>query len=106
MKKLIASVVMIALLLSAVTSLAKDYPQKFYDVPKDHLAFEYIAELADRGVLNGNNDGSFKPDVTVSRAEWAKIMVVSANKPLGGDNAEFNDMNGHWANPYVNAAKQ
>jgi|GEM_PF-5384703 len=105
MKKLIASVVTIALLLTTLVGFAKDYPQKFYDVPKDHWAFEYIAELADRGAINGYEDGSFRPNGTVTRAEWAKIMMVSANRPLGGDNAAFADMNGHWANPYVNAAQ-
>jgi len=105
MKKIIASMVTIVLLLTTVTGLAKDYPQKFYDVPKEHWAFEYIAELVDRGVINGYDDGSFKPDSTITRAEWAKIMVGALNKPLGSETASYSDMNGHWANTWVNAVK-
>ena len=105
MKKLTSSVLSIVLLLTAFTGFAKDYPQKFYDVPKDHWAFEYIAELVDRGAISGYEDGSYLPMNTVTRAEWAKIMVASANKPLGEDTSTFNDMAGHWGNPWVNAAK-
>lgn len=105
MKKFIAGVVILNLLLLANTGFTKDYTQKFYDVPKEHWAFECIAELVDRGAINGYEDGSFKPNDTVARAEWAKIMVVTANRPLGSSSPSFNDMSGHWANPYVNVAK-
>lgn len=83
----------------------KQYPQKFYDVPRNHWAFEYIAELADRGVIEGYDDGSFKPNRTVTRAEWAKIMVIAAGISTTDHNVYFNDMQNHWAIPYVNAAK-
>ena len=53
--------VVIMLLQSASMAFAKEYPQKFWDVPKDHWAFEYIAELVDRGVIKGYNNG-FKRD--------------------------------------------
>ena len=107
MRKFIAAAVTMVILLTVITGFAKDYPQKFYDVPKDHWAFEYIAELVERGAINGYEDGNYKPDNTVSRAEWATIMVKAANKSLGNSVSSFNDMdNDHWANPYVNAAKE
>ena len=86
------------------TAFAKDYPQNFWDVSKDHWAFEYIADLAERGVIDGYDDGSFKPERTVSRAEWAKIMVDAAGVTVNDDGIYFNDMSNHWANKYVNAA--
>ena len=106
MRKTIASILILILVLTSISGFAKDYPQKFYDVPKDHWAFEYIAELVERGVISGYPDGSYMPMNTVTRAEWAKIMVGVANKPLGSSEPSFNDMKGHWANQYVNAAKQ
>ena len=84
---------------------SKDYPQRFWDVPKDHWAFNYIAELVNKGVLAGYEDGSFKPDSTVTRAEWAKIMVLAAGLPANDNNVYFTDMGNHWANAYVNTAK-
>lgn len=111
MKKLTTLLLTLAMLVSiSTTSLAvdtpsKSYPQRFYDVPKDHWAFEYIAELVDRGVLAGYEDGSFKPEGTVSRAEFAKIMVGAAGVPTNDNSVYFSDMQNHWAIPYVNAAK-
>ena len=86
MKKFISLILSIVMILSVTAVFAsgypetttKSYPQKFWDVSKDHWAFEYIAELTNRGVISGYNDGSFKPNRTVTRAEWAKIMVGAA----------------------------
>lgn len=104
MKKVALFIVTILLL--QTTCLANDYPQRFYDVPKEHWAFEQIAELVNRGAINGYEDGSYKPSNIVTRAEWAKIMIKAANKNLGNDAPLFTDMEGHWANPYVNASRE
>lgn len=115
-KKMISAILAVILLMTQITVFAKDYsdyPQRFWDVPKDHWAFGYISELVDKGVLNGYEDGSFRPDDTVTRAEWAKIMVLAAGLPpvYGFEtpdryfDSHFWDMHDHWANPYVNAAE-
>lgn len=105
MKKLISTILAGVVFLSTMTALAKEYPQKFWDVPKDHWAFDYVAELVDRGVIAGYEDGSFKPNNTVTRAEWSKIMVCAAGIPTNDNSVYFSDMQEHWAIPYVNAAK-
>ena len=105
MKKIISITLTICMLLANSVVFAKDYTQKFWDVDKSHWAFEYIADLADRGVINGYTDGSFKPTKTVTRAEWAKMMVDAAGVSVNDNNTSFNDMSNHWANKYVNAAK-
>lgn len=106
MRKIVCLIAAILLLAqSAYAKDASDYPQKFWDVSKDHWAFVYIADLADRGVINGYEDGSFKPSKTVTRAEWSKIMVDAAGVQVSDDNVYFTDMANHWANKYVNAAR-
>lgn len=100
---LIAAVLLLVQITYAKT--ADDYPQKFWDVPKEHWAFVYIADLAQRGVINGYENGSFKPSKTITRAEWAKIMVDAAGLQISDDAVYFTDMSKHWANKYVNAAK-
>ena len=105
MKKIISLLLTTAMVFTSVSAFAKDYPQKFWDVPKDHWAFEYVADLADRGVIDGYEDGSFKPESTVTRAEWAKIMVDAAGVAVNDNSVNFTDMSNHWANKYVNAAK-
>lgn len=112
MKRLTSIILTITFLLSsaftvfAEDSTNTDYPQKFWDVPKSHWAFNEIAELVNKGVIAGYNDGSFKPDNTVTRAEWAKIMVLAAGLNPSDNTVYFNDMSGHWANTYVNSAKE
>ena len=106
MKKIVCLIAAVLLLAqSAYAKDASDYPQKFWDVSKDHWAFAYIADLADRGVINGYEDGSFKPSKTVTRAEWSKIMVDAAGVQVSDNNVYFTDMANHWANKYVNAAR-
>lgn len=61
--------------------------------------------LQTEAVINGYEDGSFKPEHTVTRAEWAKIMVDAAGVQVSDNALYFTDMEGHWANQYVNAAK-
>lgn len=91
--------------ISSYCVYAKDYSQRFWDVKKDHWAFTYIADLAERGVINGYEDGTFKPSKTVSRAEWAKMMVDAAGLTVTDNSVNFNDTRGHWANSYINSAK-
>ncbi len=51
---------------------------KFTDLDEDFWGYEYIIELVGRGVVNGYEDGSFKPNSPITRAEFAKILVVAA----------------------------
>ncbi|MBO5369243.1 MAG: S-layer homology domain-containing protein [Clostridia bacterium] len=47
----------------------------FNDI-KDHFAEKFILILASDGIINGYEDGSFKPDAKVTRAEFAKIVSL------------------------------
>src|SRR3989442_1119521 len=49
-----------AILVLAVASPA--FAQPFADVPTDHWAFDAIAELAAKGIIEGFPDGTFKGD--------------------------------------------
>ncbi len=41
----------------------------------DHWAKDYIAELSERGIFNGYEDGSFRPDLGITREEIAVAMT-------------------------------
>src|SRR2546427_10018548 len=62
-----------ALLVLAVVSPA--FAQPFADVPTDHWAFDAIAELAAKGIIEGFPDGTFKGDRGVTRYEVAMIVA-------------------------------
>lgn len=85
----------------------KNYVQAFGDVPKSHWAFEYIADLVERGVINGYADGKFYPSSTVTRVQFAKIMVLAAGlvaQPVTATG--FTDVAANsWGAPYVVCAK-
>lgn len=46
----------------------------FKDVNKDHWAYEAIKDLTDRKILTGYEDGTFKPDEPITRAEVVTIL--------------------------------
>ncbi len=71
MRNLALSVAVVLVL--AVVSPA--FAQPFADVPTDHWAFDAIAELAAKGIIEGFPDGTFKGDRGVSRYEVAMIVA-------------------------------
>ena len=50
----------------------------FYDVPASHWALKYINSAYERGWVTGYEDGSFRPDRNITRAE----VVTVTNKML------------------------
>ena len=106
MKRIVSVILAVSTILANSVVLAKEYPQKFWDVAKDHWAFEAVCEFSERGVINGYEDDSFQPNKAVTRAEWAKMMIDAAGETATDNNAYFDDMENHWANKYVNAAKK
>jgi hypothetical protein len=62
-----------ALLVLAVVSPA--FSQPFADVPTDHWAFDAIAELAAKGLVEGYPDGTFKGDRAMTRYEMAMVVA-------------------------------
>ena len=85
----------------------KVYSQTFTDVSQGHWAFSYIGEMVSRGVLAGYPDGKFRPDNTVTRAEFAKIMTVAAGLSISdSSHTYFEDTAiNAWYTPYINAAR-
>lgn len=49
--------------------------QRFPDVADNHYAKSSIEKLAARSVINGFEDGTFRPNDTVTRAEFATMLV-------------------------------
>lgn len=78
----------------------------FPDVPTNHPNHTAINFLKDRNIIDGNPDGTFKPENTLNRAELTKIAVLSAELPLVTDLNCFPDVNEDaWFAPFVCTAK-
>jgi len=80
--------------------------KEFNDIDNYEWATESILGLADKGIINGVSENKFAPSITVSREEFAKIIVGALNMSEFeyGENI-FKDANdGEWFTPYVNIA--
>ena len=79
----------------------------FPDLPSDHPARAAVTDLVVRGVLNGYPDGTFRPEQPVTRAEFAKVLVLATGLlPNPKAQLAFRDTAGHWAaaDGYLQAA--
>lgn len=97
----------LSLAVPVFANYSNDGEQIFTDVGTDHYAYEAVKTMKELGIINGYPDGSFKPQETVSRVEFATMMVKTLNLYVY-DKAQssFNDMGSNaWAIPYVEAAK-
>jgi hypothetical protein len=79
------------------------YQDSYNDVAASRWSAESIAWTTDAGLMNGYPDGSFRPASSITRAEFAAILV----RLCGFDEAEtaaFSDTDRHWAKGYIGAA--
>jgi hypothetical protein len=55
---------------------------RFADVCPDHWAYTFIDFLAQRGIISGYSDNTFRPNNTATRAQLSKMVVVARGWPL------------------------
>lgn len=70
----------------------------FVDIAS-HWAADQIKLAVSKGYVNGYEDGTFRPDGKVTRAEFAKLVVSAMNLPVTGLTTGSD-----WYQAYVNAA--
>ncbi|HQD76211.1 MAG TPA: S-layer homology domain-containing protein [Bacillota bacterium] len=68
-----------------------------------HWAYDNINKLVTLGCISGYPDGSFKPENTITRAEFATLLV-KAFKLEGNGGKTFTDTTAHWARDYIATA--
>jgi hypothetical protein len=83
------------------------YNASFSDLPQSHWAYKYIAEMVNKKVLDGYPDKKFRPENSVSRAEFATIIVKAAGLQAQKVNySSFSDVKvTDWYSPYIETAK-
>ncbi len=77
----------------------------FSDV-ENHEYQNAITYLKENGIVNGYEDGTFKPDIEINRAEFIKIVVGAfiPESAIYGSNC-FPDVKEEWFAPYICTAK-
>lgn len=106
LKKVISAVIALALSLSSVAFAAN---ASFTDVAETANYYQAVTTLANLGVIAGYEDGTFKPDDNITRAEVTTMVVAAMDmteqaKGMEGT-TKFSDMQSDatkWASGYVN----
>lgn len=101
MKKLLALMLSMAMVFTIGTSV-----MAYSDVEEGTYVSEAVTVLSNLDILNGYEDGTFKPEATITRAEMAKIICEALGYySMGSDKTPFDDVEPkHWAAGYINTA--
>ena len=83
-------------------AINKTSENPFSDVHAGQWYNNAISTLANMKILNGYNDGTFRPNQPITRAEMATIISAFAN--LTENTKTFTDIEGHWAQKYIELA--
>ena len=98
----------VLLLIVAVTCIALPVSanQVFSDLTSEHWCYNKIIDFEQKGFVCGYEDGTFKPDQIITRAEYVKIVNNFFGYELETDkDCGFEDISsGDWFYPYVNEA--
>lgn len=95
MKKIISTLLATTFMLSSVSALA-------YTDCND----KSVERLSELKIIDGYDDGTFKPDNNLSRAEFAKLVATAcgfkASDIEGVEKVDFSDISSsHWAERYI-----
>lgn len=94
---------MLLVVLTVTFSMA--FATNYTDLPVTHWAYKPISEMTEKNILSGYPDGSFAPDNSITRAEFAKILVLTLNLTSTSSDVSFEDVpTTHWAHNYISTA--
>ncbi len=105
MKKLICFM----LILVICTHIVPIYADTaFTDVDPSHYCYEAVTNIKNLGIITGYDDGSYKPDNPISRAEMATVMCLMNTDGISHNaSREFTDVpSTHWATEFIKTASQ
>jgi hypothetical protein len=99
MKKVLSLVLVIAMVLS---SMSFAFAGTFTDVADTDYE-NAVNTLVGLGVVTGYEDGTYRPEKVVTRAEMAKLIVeiLGYGDLVAGSKSNFTDTQGHWADAWI-----
>ena len=77
----------------------------YSDVAQDAWYNNAISTMTKAGILGGYEDNTFRPNNSITRAEFATIAARFLSQTYTGPD-KFSDISGHWAAEYINRAAQ
>lgn len=94
-KRIMSMLIAFVLVLGTVTVVSAD--REFSDLSPSHWGYSYVQTLVGDGTINGYEDGTFRPEANVTRAEFVKMI----GKTDIAFETSFDDIVGHWAYDYI-----
>lgn len=100
MKRTISFMLIVIILSSFSVGFAQSPTFKFSDIKSTDWYINTVSKLVGLGGIDGYPDGTFKPNGSITRAEFTKILVSSLgfNNPTKTGN--------HWASGYITKAEE
>lgn len=78
---------------------------EFSDVAVNAWYNNAVSTLTNSGIINGRPDGTFDPNASITRAEFAALAVRFFGGEYEGED-HFTDISGHWANSEINRSAE
>lgn len=98
--------IVVCLFVSSTFSAYAETFKYFSDVQQGDKNYDAIVYLYSWDVVDGYEDGSFRPGGSINRAELMKLVVaMSVGEPGGNYSNCFDDVADQWFAPYVCFAK-
>ena len=97
---LMVFILLVVLLINSTIFKIEVRAANFQDVPETHWAHDHIIQMQAYGIINGYEDGTFKPENELKTGEFIK-MVATVVYP----NYEFKTPKSgeHWSRQYVDS---
>ncbi|THF77296.1 choice-of-anchor L domain-containing protein [Cohnella fermenti] len=95
-----------ALIARNLTGGSDANPTSYPDVKSAYWAAEYISQVTDAGLMKGDPQGNFLPEVNITRAEMAMLVARYLNLQVAdgfADSQKFADVRNHWAASAIDA---
>ncbi len=83
----------------------KVYDSSFSDIPEDSWYKNIVGYMEELKAIDGYEDGTFKPDSKITRAEFATIVARLNGYKEADVESKFDDLEGHWAKSYIEFAE-
>lgn len=77
----------------------------YADVASEAWFNNAVSTMSNLGIITGYNDGTFKGNAYITRAEFAVIAARFDSDTYTGE-SKFSDISGHWAAEYINRAAE
>ncbi|HHT17475.1 MAG TPA: S-layer homology domain-containing protein, partial [Papillibacter sp.] len=108
MKRFLAALLCAALLVAAVPAALAAPALSFPDITDTELARD-VAVLTMLGVIDGDDSGRFRPNDSLTRAQFCKMAIILLGRgdeePMYRNRTIFPDVTStHWARGYINMA--